>query len=137
VAVAVAVAVAYILVRRAIMASEIFLTDGVFRATATLLEQPLAQAVDVSNYDQLDLLLHVAGFEGTPTGFVVSIISGMNMETNDGWVVMPTSFNGVITPNGTAILNVPRLFKYVRFRVTTLTGASAVYFTIRGMARKN
>lgn len=120
------------------MATEIDLTNGVIRmpTNATYTYQQIQQSVDVSRYDQVDLLLHVAGVEGAVTTFIVSIMSGMQLETDDGWVAL-APFASVTTANGTAVLNVPKLFKYIRWKVTTITGGTAVSFTIRGMARNN
>lgn len=119
------------------MATEIDLTNCVIRTTPSVnTVQNLQQAVDVSRYDQLDLVLHVVGIEGTATTFVVSIIGGMSLETEDAWPVL-ASFVSVTAVNGVMILNVPRLLRYARWKVTTLSGASAVLFTVRGMARLN
>lgn len=120
------------------MATEIDLTGGVQRAlTATANNaQLIAQSVDVSKHDQADLILHVAGVEGNVTNFTMSITSGMQMESDDGWVTLG-SFSSVTTPNGTAVLHLTGLFKFIRWRVTTMTGGTAVTFTIRGMARGN
>ena len=46
------------------MATELMVTDGVVRVTANGASQALYQAVDVSRYDQADLLLWLAGLEG-------------------------------------------------------------------------
>lgn len=119
------------------MATEIDLTNGVIRTTSSVnTVQNLSQAVDVSRHDQLDLLLHVVGIVGSASTFTVSIISGMTLETEDGWPTL-ASFSSVTTVNGVATLNVPRLFRYVRWKVTALEGATSVSFTVRGMARLN
>ena len=117
---------------------EIGLTNGVVRAlTATANNaQGVQNSLDVLKYDQADLVLWIAGVEGAVTVFTVSITSGMSLESDDGWVTL-ASFASTVAPNGTATLNVPRLFRYLRWRVTTMTGGTAVMFTIPGVARNN
>lgn len=120
------------------MATEIWLTDGVTRVTAQGAVQALYQAVDVSKYDQADLLLWVHGVEGTATNFVVSIITGMSTDSEEGWWTV-NSFSNITAANATSFekKNFPQLLKYLRWKVTGFTGPTAVSFSIRGMLRNN
>lgn len=120
------------------MAQEINLTDGVIRVLAAGTTQLIQQAVDVGKYDQLDLMLVLIGFEGsTPSGFAPVIISGMQRETENGWPPLGSAFGALTAANTISVLNVPKLFRYARWSVPAFTGATAVSFMIRGMARNN
>ncbi len=119
------------------MAKEVNFTDGVIRVLAAGTTQLIAQAIDVSAYDQLDLMLVLVGYEGSaPSGFTPVIIGGMQRETENCWVTLGT-FGALTAANTAGVLNVPRLFKYGRWSVPPFTGATAVSFAIRGMARLN
>lgn len=120
------------------MADEIDLTNGMMRAAANGTIQPLAEALDVSAYDILDLVLWVGALEGTFTGsgLVITIITGMSKETEDGWVPLQ-SFTGVTASNIPQKLGFTGLLRYVRWKVTGFTGGTAAAFSITGMARNN
>lgn len=96
----------------------------------------MAQAVDVSKGDQVDLCLHVLGVEGAVTVFVVALITGMSLESEDAWVEAGT-FASNVTPNLAEKKNFTGLLKYVRWKVKTITGGTAVTFSVRGMLRNN
>ena len=83
-------------------------------------------------------MLWVNGVQGTATNFVVSIITGMSADTEDGWVTI-SSFTSITAPSATSFekKNFPQLLKYLRWKVTGFTGPTAVSFTIRGMLRNN
>lgn len=118
------------------MATELMVTDGVVRVTANGASQALYQAVDVSRYDQADLLLWLAGLEGTVTSVTVTIFTGMSIESEDGWwPVAP--FTALTTANTNDRKNFPGLLKYIRWKVTAFNGTGAATFSIRGMARNN
>jgi len=125
------------------MATEVAVTDGVVRATAVNQVQSLASAVDVSRFDQADLLLTVCGVEGAMGSFVVTLLTGMSTESEDGWFPV-VSFANIVTSapgaGGAANLdkkNVPGLLRYLRWKVTSFAGGTAVSFTVRGMLRNN
>lgn len=121
------------------MAAELFLTDGAFRCTsvASTQTQLLSRSVDVSAYDQADLILTVHSQEGTVGAIVVSIIGGMQLESEDGWVTLE-SFPQVSTGNtSVGPLNVSGLPRYIRWKVTTFSSQTAVTFSVRGMLRMN
>jgi hypothetical protein len=120
------------------MATEVNLTDGSIRATtaAGSVTQSMSQAVDVSKGDQADMVLHVLGNEGGVTVFVVALITGMSMESEDAWVELGT-FASNVTANLAEKKNFTGLLKYYRWKVKTITGGTAITFTIRGMVRTN
>ncbi len=92
----------------------------------------------MSRYDIADLLLYVAALEGTggPTA-TVRIITGMQLDSEDGWVVAGT-FATVNTTNTAVKMRVPELLKYIRWEVSGLTGTTpAVTFLISGMLRQS
>ncbi len=119
------------------MTSELQLTPQPVRTTVAT-KQPLQQAVNVSEYDIADLLLYVPALEGTasPTA-TIRIITGMQLDTEDGWVVAGT-FNVVSTTNNSQKLRVSELLKYIRWEVSGVTGTTpAVTFLISGMLRQS
>ena len=117
------------------MASEIWLTDGVVRVLTLGTKQSLAQSVDVGAFDQLDLLLWVNGFEGTPGNLTVDVITGMSMDSEDGWWTLG-SFTATSAVNAVEKKTFTGLLRYVRWKTTLATATSAM-FNVRGMARSN
>jgi len=115
------------------MADEFTLTGQCVRIVSNK-TQPFEQALDVSDYDELDLLLGVVGFEGVNPSVTVSILTGMCNRTDDGWVVLAT-FDPITQPNVWVPKNIKGLLKYLRWQVTNFAGNSAT-FTLRGMARQ-
>ncbi len=118
------------------MATELMVTDGVVRITANGAIQALYQAVDVSRFDQVDLLIWLNGLEGTVTSVTVSILTGMSLESEDGWVTI-NSFAALTTANTADKKAFTGVLKYIRWKVTAVTGTGAASFNIRGMARNN
>ncbi len=117
------------------MASELWLTEGVVRVLTGSTKQGLWQAVDVGAYDQLDLLLWINGFEGTPGSLTVEVITGMSMDSEDGWVTAGL-FSASSAVNFQEKKNITGLLRYVRWKTTLATATSAM-FNVRGMARNN
>lgn len=120
------------------MAIELIVTDGSVRATtaAGAVTQSITQAIDVSKGDQADLILQVVAVEGAVTAFVVSIITGMTLESEDAWVEVATYSNNTTAPLAEK-KNFAGLAKYIRWKVKTIVGGTAVTFSIRGMLRNN
>ena len=123
------------------MATELLLTDGVVRGVQGSI-QPLSQAVDVSAFDQADLLLTVCGVEGAVTTFTLVVLGGMATESEDGWWPLATFANIVTSNPGTTYANLDKkvatgLLKFLRWKVIAVTGGTAVSFTVRGMLRSN
>jgi hypothetical protein len=118
------------------MADHINLTDGPIRVTVTG-AQPLDQAVEVSSYDLLDLLAGLLGVEGSTSGVGLRIITGMQRESQNGWVEYLAFTPGTLNAPNTwqALQGTTRLLRYIRWEVTGLGGATAVTFQINGMAR--
>jgi hypothetical protein len=98
-------------------------------------EQLLFNAVDVSQFDELSLIL-TAAFQGSSSA-TIDILTGSSLGTTDGWYVAG-SFGSVVY-NGTFVAtlilpdsSVP-LLRFIRWRAS---GASDfVRFMIRGVGR--
>ncbi|MGZ5152773.1 MAG: hypothetical protein ACXWC5_22355 [Burkholderiales bacterium] len=118
------------------MATEITLTPQPIRLTAAA-RQALYLAVDISPFDSLDLEA-VCVFEGTATNAIVNIYTGMQLDTEDGWVLAGAVNSLSGTGQQIARLNIPgALLRFVRWDISSLGGATAITFFIRGMARSN
>jgi hypothetical protein len=99
--------------------------------------QPIYLALDAGAYDFLDLETGVVSVEGAVTAFTLDLYTGMQTQTDDGWVQVVTLSSATTSPTWTKV-NVPAttgLLRYLRWRVTTITGGTAVTFFIRGMGR--
>lgn len=121
------------------MAVEVDVTGTMARATTAAgngQKQLLVDSLEVSSIDQVDLVLVLLGIEGAVTAFQLEIITGMSTATEDGWVSAGT-FTAGTTVFAPEKVNFPRLLKYIRWRVITITGGTAVTFSIRGMGRDN
>ena len=117
------------------MADDFNLTGNPVRLTAPG-KQRLDLSMDVSDYDLADILLQVLTLEGTGPNTVVRIITGMQTETEDGWVPAVT-FTAVNASNAAEMKLDVHFLRYIRWEVTVLTGASAVItFAVRGMLRR-
>lgn len=112
------------------MADIIHLTDGTVRHT-TSEKQELRLAVDVSAYDELDLLLTVQE-DSAGSSISVRILTGMQMETEEGWVTAATF--ATTAAQGEDAMNVTNLLRYVRYEL--VTGSTNATFQINGMARR-
>jgi hypothetical protein len=121
------------------MADLITLTQQPVRqVTATNVLQPIYLSLDISGYDFLDMEAGIVGVEGAVTQFTLDLYTGMQVQTDDGWVSagnLITQANP--TTNSWYKVNFPNsLLRYIRWRVTTITAGTAVTFFIRGMARR-
>lgn len=119
------------------MADEFDLNKKPVRATGAI-RQALDQALEISDYDEVDVICSLLGVEGTTTGLGIRLLTGMSNETENGWVVLLTftaaNLNG---PNTNDVQNAStKLLKYLRWEVTGLGGATAVTFDLSGMLRK-
>jgi hypothetical protein len=120
------------------MATVIDLTPGqpvVVAPGGSATNQNLTQAIDVSAFDMLDLQLVVLTAPGT--GGLVTLITGMQTQSEDGWKALSTpSSYWTSAAVGTYLQLFDRNFlRYVRWSVASGTGAS-ISFYIRGMGRK-
>ncbi len=59
------------------------------------------------------------------------------MPFSEGVPLFWHEYGGLNSVNSYSVLNVPKLFRYARWSVPPFTGATAVSFLIRGMARLN
>jgi hypothetical protein len=111
------------------MADIIYLTDKPIRVAGTG-KQELRLALDVSAYDELDLLwtLH----EG-PSTTSVKLITGMQIESENGWPDAETSF----TFPSAAPASVKRNYKnfLARIRWEKLDGGTATFMVV-GIGRR-
>jgi hypothetical protein len=99
--------------------------------------QPILMATDVGGYDFLDLEGGVVANEGSVSAFTLDIYTGMQAQTDDGWIQVGSSLITAATTNTWYKQNYASgLLRYVRWRVTTITSGTAITFFIRGMARR-
>ncbi len=119
------------------MAVPITLTQQPIRVTATGF-QPIYLASDVGMFDVLDMELGVTGLEGTSPTVTVELWTGMQSQTDDGYVQL-YAWSNVSAANTylkSGAIN-SGMLRFVRWKVTTLggTGSPAATFFIRGMGR--
>jgi hypothetical protein len=111
----------------------VMLTQKPVRVTSAI-PQDLRLAVDVSAYDELDLLLHVVGFAAT--SLVVAIETAMQNESQDAWRPV-VAYSSVSSSNVAELKNVKNFLRYLRYNVTTLSGSTPnATFTLQGMGRR-
>ena len=103
----------------------VYLTDKPVRVTAAQ-KQDLRLAVDVGAVDELDLLLTV--HEGSSVS--VKVITGMQLETDTGWVTLATF--SALSATDSEKQNLVNLLRYIRWEVTSSGDAT---FMLSGMAR--
>jgi hypothetical protein len=111
------------------------LTPQPIRVTAAS-RQPIFLALDISGYDALDLEA-VCMIEGTATEAALNVFTGMQTATDDGWVIPGANFSP-ISGTGQQVARVTvtsGLLQYLRWDVSSLGGASALTFFLRGVAR--
>jgi hypothetical protein len=113
------------------VADLITLTEDPVRvvATGSGYTQDLRLAVDVSAYDELDLVLSV--FEASAS-VAVKVTTGMQRDAELGWVDVGTFAS--TGASAAAKANFKNLLRYVRYVVTTATVTTS--FTIHGIGRR-
>ena len=112
------------------MADEVPTTPIPITLTA-LAKQPLAQAIEVSDIDRIDAVLTILALTGT--NVTIRLISGMQKETESGWVEVATfTLQGAV---GSSFAITTGLLKYVRWELVNATGLGSVTFFIQGMGR--
>jgi hypothetical protein len=111
------------------MADIVLITDGPVRHTSNDIQE-LRLAVDVSGYDELDLLLTVQDDIGTDIS--VRILTAMQMESEEGWTVVGSAFNTIGAGSSTK-RNLSGFLKYVRYELVTNTTAT---FEVSGVGRR-
>ena len=81
------------------MASELWMTDGVGRVTTGTTLQALSQSIEVSAYDQLDLMLWINGSEGIPTAAAIGESPTITRQPINRTTASPTGGGpGVVAP---------------------------------------
>ncbi|MFZ5477061.1 MAG: hypothetical protein ACOZNI_09830 [Myxococcota bacterium] len=124
--------------KEALLADEFDLTSRAIKVTGAS-KQALQDALEISSYDQLDAVCTVDGIEGGPgTGLVIKLITGMQKETELGWVTLISFTAANLAAVGASDIKTASqgLLKYVRWEVTGLGGATSFVFDIGGMLRK-
>lgn len=119
------------------MADEFTLSEAPIRVftTAGPVRQRLEDALDVSGYDEADVLLHVLCLSGTSPSVDVKLLTAMQKESEEGWCEA-VAFSSVTVGNTCEKKNVPGLLKYVRWEVELTGGGSPeVWLTLNGMLR--
>lgn len=121
------------------MATEIQLTAGLVTLSAdsdgmTGGVQDVADAIDVSAGDVCDLILTLEAVEGPVDTFVVTILTGMSRDSESGWYPLG-SFASLTAAGSNDKARFVGLLKYIRWKVTNLTGGGAAAFQVRGMLR--
>jgi len=112
------------------MASVVYLTTEPVRVTAATV-QSLRLALDVSAFDELDLILTV--YEGTSV--VCKIVTAMQNEDDvQGWLnANGASPFGSVSAGASGKANFQNFLKYVRWEVTSSGNAT---FMISGIGRR-
>ena len=103
------------------------------RVTSTGADE-LRNALDVSDFDQLDLLLCVLAFESGTPDVTIAVETAMQTESDDAWVTLDT-FTAVTSAPSYELITFSSLMRYVRFRIASIDTAPAT-FTLAGMGRR-
>jgi hypothetical protein len=117
------------------MAPTFALTQQPIRATGTQ-RQPMYLALDVSGFDGLDVEL-MCNIEGTAANAAITLVTGMALDTESGWSAIPANF-APISGTGQQFFRVSirgGLFRYLRWDVGSLGGASAITFFLKALGR--
>ncbi len=103
-------------------------------ATGSNVKQDLRLALDVSSYDELDLLLTV--YENTSgADIVVPVLTGMTSDSESSWVTAGTfSGTGGAGPAANK-LNIKNFLRFIRYQLTT-GSTFTTSFCIDGMGRR-
>lgn len=119
------------------MADQFQLTNRPIRVTGAV-KQALQDALETSSYDEIDAVCTLDGIEGSTSGFAIRLLTGMQRETETGWVVLATFTPANLASVGASdIQNAStKVLKYVRYEVTGIGGATAIVFDIGGLLRR-
>ena len=117
------------------MPSIIHVTDKPIKVSADD-TQELRLAVDVLEFDELDLMLHVQRLEASgAVTLSVTLETSMQNESDDGWVTA-ASYTAVTSPNTAEVKNVTQFLRYLRWTLTLSGTSPNATFTIQGMGRR-
>jgi hypothetical protein len=94
----------------------------------------LRNALDVSVFDELDLMLHVLAFESGTADVTIALDTSMQIESDDAWVEV-AEFTSVSSAPSYEVVNFSGVLRYVRFRVQSIDTAPAILI-IHGMGRR-
>jgi hypothetical protein len=101
--------------------------------SSTPVYQPLREALDISAFDEMDVLLNLASAKTATSGSItVEISTGMQTQTDDGWVTAGTFT--AMTAVGSQKIHVTGLLQYIRWRVTSQSFDN-VNFAVTGILR--
>ena len=116
------------------MSALIYLTNGPVKIVQAPSTQLINTAVEVTGYRHLALLLEAIRLVGTSPTYEIVVMTGMQLESEDGWVELGTwTLKSV---EGDFKLDLTNPLRYIRWQVKQLTGAGAeVTFMIGGVAR--
>ena len=89
--------------------------------------QPLYLALDVSAVDHLAILVGVPALSGSSPSATVQIITGMQNQTEDGWVSLGDALT-FTTPDTWKLVNLlnESPLRFIRWKLTALSGTSPV-----------
>lgn len=120
------------------MGAIVRLTSQLVRVTSAPTLQPLYLAVDVLEFDQVDLICSVVAVEGsTSTEYLLALWTGMQTDTEDGWheLIEFPQFNGGAGFQKLTLTS--GCLRYLRWSVKTLPGSlTGVSFFIEGVGRR-
>ncbi|GDX78212.1 hypothetical protein LBMAG42_00230 [Deltaproteobacteria bacterium] len=115
------------------MASPFNLTGGPVRVTAPTV-QPLAAAIDLGEYPEINAVLNALEIVGGGSA-TVRILTSTQNRNESGWVVALT-FSAISQPNSLELKQTLSFLRYIRWEVSALTGSSpALTFAIEGVAK--
>jgi hypothetical protein len=117
------------------MSALIYLTQAPTKIGLAGSRQMIQNAVDVSAYRHISLLLEVLAYVGAPGNFEVTVITGMQLDTDDGWIELGTF--GSQSTDGQWKVDLTDALRYIRWEVKAITGSSpTITFVISGVARE-
>ena len=114
------------------MSALLYLTQGPTKIVTAGSRQLIQNALDVTEYRHLALLLEVLAFVGTD--YEIVVMTGMQLDTEDGWIELGTF--GTRTLEDSFPLNLSDALRSIRWEVKGLTGSTPhVTFVISGVGR--
>jgi len=115
------------------MADIITLTSNPIRGSGVGAAR-METAIDVLEYDVLDIGASLVAWTGASASITVAIITGMTVDTYDAWIsagtvtLTDTARDGKIQISGSFL-------RYIRWQITTWGAQTSATWWIRGMAR--
>ena len=98
----------------------------------------LETAVDVLQYDRIDLDVTVVGFEvpGASPNIMVSMLTGLQLDTNDGWLTVGNTATLTTAGASGKIVLAGNFLRYIRWQVVGGGTQAATTIWIRGLGRR-